>query len=410
MRWTASAAFALCVALAVPVRAQETGAQEIDSGKALFLGRAAQTDDPALARRLARLPCKSCHGGDGQGADEGRAPPIDGPSLSRATPDRPVYDVELFHRAVTAGQSAGGRALSQLMPRYPMSGREAAALFAYLAALPAEQRRGVTSARVTFGVAFPPGNDYPQTLRAALEARLGGAMIHGRTVALVPVHPGNAATARQVFAVLAPPVEAVPEFEAEGIPVLFPLAPLSGDEDPGTVRSFLSSTAETRAALAARLASEARGPVAIWPEGMAEGLRAAPSASGPPAPSTRHPAREIVVLDGADLDAALETAPGARLWIGWEAIRMAGHLPADREVIAINDVPALIEPGDESPLAAHARLSGAVLAEVLKAAGRDLTRARLMAAFPAAWLDGLDLDYTAHPLTGTARVEFLPLR
>ena len=51
-----------------------------------------------------------------------------------------------------------------------------------------------------------------------------------------------------------------------------------------------------------------------------------------------------------------------------------------------------------------------MLAEVLKAAGRDLTRARLMAAFPAAWLDGLDLDYTAHPLTGTARVDFLPLR
>lgn len=405
MRWTASAALALCVALAIPA-----GAQEIDSGRALFLGRATQTDDPALARRLARLPCKSCHGADGQGADEGRAPPIDGPSLSRATPDRPAYDAALFHRAVTAGQSSGGRALSQLMPRYPMNAPEATALFAYLAVLPAEQRRGVTSARVTFGVATPPGSGYRQTLQAALEARLGGAMIHGRTVALMPVDPGNAATARQVFAVLAPPTEVVPDLEAEGIPVLFPIGSLSGDEDPGTVRGFLSSAAGTRATLAARLTSEARGPIAIWPEGMAEGLRAALSASGPPAPSTKHPASEIVVLDGADLDTALKSAPGARLWIGWEAIRQAGHLPADREVIAINDVPALIEPGGESPLAAHARLSGAVLAEVLKAAGRDLTRARLMAAFSAAWLDGLDLDYTAHPLTGTARVEFLPLR
>ena len=405
MRWTVSGLLALCVALAAPA-----GAQEIDAGRALFLGRAAKTDDPALARRLARLPCKSCHGGDGQGADEGRAPPIDGPSLSRATPDRPAYDAALFHRAVTAGQSAGGRALSQLMPRYPMTAPEATALFAYLAALPAEQRQGVTPGRVTFGVAAPPGGGYRQTLQAALEARLGGAMVHGRTVAFVPVDPGNAATGRQVLAVLALPAGAVPDFAAEGIPALFPLGSLPGDEDPGTVRGFLPSAAGTRAALAARLASDARGPVAIWPEDMAGGLRAALSASGPPAPSAKAPAREIVVLDGTELDGALETAPGARLWIGWEAIRQAGHLPADREVIAINDVPALIGPRGDSPLAAHARLSGAVLAEVLKAAGRDLTRARLMAAFPAAWLDGLDLDYTAHPLTGTARVDFLPLR
>ncbi len=380
----------------------EARGQGADPGRAIFEGQLEGTRTPATAARLARLPCLSCHGRDGLGTREGRAPPIDGPALIRATPERPAYDAESLTRALATGQGAGGRALSQLMPRYALSPDEGRALFDYLGRLPAEQRRGVWPERLRIGVATR-AEGYLDALRAALQARLGGTQVHGRTVELVPMAAGET----DLLAIVAPPVSQVASVTAAGMPVLFPLGQLSGAEDPGLVRDFLPSAADVRHSLARHLAEAAQGPVAAWPEGERNDAFALAMklAGREVAPRAGEETAELVVFDAADLGAAIAAAPRARLWIDWRHVP-EGPLPSDRPLIVVIDAPALVEAPERALRTRHAQIAGAVLGEILKEAGRDLTRARLMTAFETAWTGDLQLDYAAVPLTGTERLLF----
>ncbi|WP_273500308.1 hypothetical protein [Paracoccus sphaerophysae] len=53
---------------------------------------------------------------------------------------------------------------------------------------------------------------------------------------------------------------------------------------------------------------------------------------------------------------------------------------------------------------AHAEIAAEIIAAALRAAGRDLTRTRFLAAMTAADLTALGLDYRRAPLTGTREV------
>lgn len=413
MQWrTRTAAAVLSVAIGaagVGAWAQEDPA---GLGGAIFGGTAERLESDATARQIARLPCQSCHGADGLGGEEGRAPPIEGPALARDTRERPAYDQAAFSAAVREGRAAGGRELNRLMPRYDLSDEETAALFDHLAALPQIQRTGVSEGSVAFGIPAVGDREaslYLDHLRAAMEARLGGDGVHGRQVELVLVsattRPGEAG----IFAALALPRSWLPSYRAAGVPVIFPFGQLEGGEDAGLLRDFLPSRRDVRRALAERLAVEAAGPVAILPAGAAaEALTKSLRLAGGEPVGAQGPgvARELVVLDAAALESALSEAPEARLWLDRKVLAQSGNVPPPRETVAYTDLGALLADPDVPPLAAHARIAGAILAEVLLEAGRDLTRAGFLRAFGQAYLADFGLDYRANPLTGSAAIRF----
>ena len=411
MQWRISPAAAV---LSVSIMAASAGAQaEADTaalGGAIFGGTVERLESATAARQIARLPCKSCHGADGLGGEEGRAPPIDGPALARVTTERRAYDRAAFAAAVREGRSADGRDLNRLMPRYALSDQETAALFDHLVALPQIQRAGVSEGSVAF--AIPAVGDregylYLDQLREAMKARLGGTGVHGRQVEFVLVSattpPGDAG----IFAALAVPRTWLPSYRAAGVPVIFPFGQLDGGEDAGLLRDFLPSAQDVRRALAERLAVGAAGPVAIMPPGrdaeaLTRSLRlAGGKAVGETGPAT---ARELVVLDAAALESALSQAPEARLWLDRKVLAQSGGLPPTREAVVYTDL------GGSPPLCAHARIAGAILAEVLLEAGRDLTRAGFLRAFGHAYLADFGLDYRANPLTGRTAIRFDTLR
>lgn len=276
------------------------------------------------------------------------------------------------------------------------------ALFDYLGRLPAEQRRGVWPERLRLGVATR-AEGYLDALRAAVQARLGGTRVHGRVVDLVPLTGGEA----DLLAIVAPPASQVASVTAVGMPVLFPLGQLSGAEDPGLVRDFLPSAADVRHSLARHLAQAAQGPVALWPEGeRTEAFALAMKLAGREVASRAgDETAELVLLDASDFGAAIAAAPRARLWIDWRHMS-EGPLPSDRPLVVVIDAPALGETPERVLMARHAQIAGAVLGEILKEAGRDLTRARLMTHFETAWMGDLQLDDAAAPLTGTERLLF----
>ncbi|NPD21217.1 c-type cytochrome [Alterinioella nitratireducens] len=412
MRWPISpAGFALLVSLASAAGASHAEPHSA-LGAAIFGGRAERLDSEAAARRVAQLPCKSCHGADGLGGQEGRVPPIDGPALSRVTQERRAYDRASFASAVRSGVAAGGRDLSRLMPRYALSDREAAALFDYLTALPQIQRTGVGEASVTFGIPAitdREGADYLAHLKTAMEARLGGARVYGRQVEFVFLTATTLPDDAGVFAALALPQAWLPSYLEAGVPVLFPFGQLEGDEDPGLLRDFLPSTQDLRRALAKSLAADADGAVAILPAG-AEAAALAESltmAGGTVANDTgAASASEVVVLDAKALERMLSEAPRARLWLDRRLLAPARRLPPARPVVVYTGLGQLVTELDVPPIEAHARIAGGLLAEVLLQAGRDVTRAGFLRAFADAHLSGFRLDYSANPLTGGAPVRF----
>ncbi|ETX12799.1 hypothetical protein OCH239_17090 [Roseivivax halodurans JCM 10272] len=421
MRWIGDGASLRLTALLLfmaPASAALSG--DAEKGRAIFLGQAGAVRSDAAQDRLSRLPCMSCHGRDGLGGREGRVPPIDGPNLARATADRPSYDARRFAAAVTEGHAAGGRTLSRLMPRYDLHASEAEDLFAWLRLLPQAQRRGVTADRIAIGLANmshlhdPSGARYREILERSMRDRLGGPQVHGRRIELITVEAGVSAEDLDILACLALPRTAMTPFLDAGIPVLFPLGQLTGDEDPTLVRDFLPSARDARRSLAKRIAVSTDGPVAVVPAGPeADALALALNLAGAdlddaPGPNTR----ELVILDAEAVPEALAAAPEARLWIGGSALTRLRGVPNERSAVAVIEMSTLLDmrgDGETSLIQAHARLAGAILADVLVEAGRDLTHAKLVRAFGSTWLGELKLDFSAIPLTGTDRLQFVEL-
>jgi len=104
------------------------------------------------------LPCMNCHGADGRGRSEGGVRPADiSPStllrpLQNERRQRPAYDNARLRRAITLGMDAGGQPLDTAMPRYTLSLADADDLLAYLAALEQRHEAGVGSEHLRIGV------------------------------------------------------------------------------------------------------------------------------------------------------------------------------------------------------------------------------------------------------------------
>ena len=144
-----------------------------DRGRAIFHG------DPEIAAAIpamigarrttaARLVCASCHGRDGLGRIEGdaAAPPIvrgeaglDRPAVTADGGIRAGYDRDAFAAALSDGNAADGRVLSERMPRYRLDDADIDLLWTWLRDLPVLQRQGIEPDRLVFSVAGVPGRE-----------------------------------------------------------------------------------------------------------------------------------------------------------------------------------------------------------------------------------------------------------
>lgn len=413
MRWTSETCAALTTLCRVlPLFTACLGSQVVadDLGRALFNGQPSAVADAGTDRRLRLLPCKSCHGRDGGGGGEGRAPAITGSALRQATALRPAYDADLFAAALRDGTTPSGRTLNRLMPRFGLKDAEAAALFDYLDLLEREQRRGRDATEIRLGLstavdrAFGPGwrRQFQDQLATAL-----GARVYGRQVTIVSVSATTSDTP-DVFAVLLAPTDTLPNWADRGIPVLFPLGQLEGDEDAALVRSFLPTKQDVERAIAMRMAETVTGPVAVWPQNddaMTTALALAGLDSVPP--TGKLP--DLLVTDGEIATALTRTEP-ERIWSVASRLGPETQLPRLIPMVLALDMPGLLtREAKADPKAEYARLSALILAAVLKEAGRDITRAGLIDAFENAWLGDHALDYRKVPLSGTSAIEFLEL-
>lgn len=393
-----------------------------DPGHDLFTGQSEDMAGDADLAQLQRFPCHSCHGRDGMGGLEGGAPAIDWPSLSQPTAERPGYTPETFHQAIATGIDPSGRELSRLMPRYALDETEAEAVQLYLERLPEQQRRGVEPDRVRIGIAEIAGQErlskaYREALEQALVQRLGGQQVYRRLVEVVGAKLGEAAS-EEVLAIVAAPADAVTAIARTGMPVLFPIGPLEGDEDRTIVRALSPTMRDVRSSLVTAITARDPQSVTIWAgagdeaEAMAEALRFESAALK--ITVTRELNKggtgDLVILGNLPPH---NQAQWNRVWAGWGLLSSGAPLPAASESMAVIDTPALLKAAlseSRHPLLIHAQFAGMALAEALKTAGRTLTRASLVAALDESMLLDIGLDYDTNPLSGTATVLIVPVR
>lgn len=343
--------------------------------------------------------CAACHGRDGEGGGEARTPPVTWRALSTPGPQRPAYDAASFAAALRDGRDPGGRTLARLMPRYALDEGDIAGLQGYLRDLPALQRLGVAPDRVTLGVAA--GGRYLDALRPPFEGR----SFYGRRVDLVPVAPDAQAAALPILALLAPPsaeTTAARSAAAAGIPVLFPLAPLRGDESAQAFRSFVPSLAQDAQRLADAIAAEAPSRVVILGAGddpFAPAVEDALRHTLPPGVRLDRMAPGDA-LSGAVSDLVLladGAASATRVWtVGLPSAAARGEAR-----VLLPGGPLLKKPAPATLTEAHAALTAALVAAALAGAGRDVTRTTLMRALGETGGEVPPLDYGRFPLTGT---------
>jgi hypothetical protein len=426
-------------------------AVDVPAAAALYEGRAPDSAGEVLLGDMqlpaAGFACKGCHGRDGRGGGESVAPAIDGATLARAAPERPAYDARTFASLLASGRTPAGRELSAVMPRYRLPPALAAGLFAYLQELPQRQRRGVLPHSITLAVPAPPdAQAVAETYAAALQRRFAAdaGRIYGREVRVVALRGTSAqiaaAAAADALAVVGLPPSATlarDDFVQHGLPLLLPLAPLAGDEDASLVRALAPSWRQIAAGLVpalqarriTRLQVMGGDPAHPLLAGLSRAgwkgrvLRANPDpdanpdsesdpASAPaaaPAPGTA-----LLLLGPARRDAAgpRQLPAGLPLFVpsGSGGAGALDALRQGRDMTVIVEAPALFDAAlahAGSLLEAHAAAAAAVLAETLRRAGPDPTRAGLVAAFDGLVLEDQGLDYRAAPLTGTADVRLL---
>ena len=350
-------------------------------------------------------PCANCHGRDGLGGGEADAPAILWTTLSREPGLRPAYDAAGFARAL-GGTAPGGRSLSRLMPRYDLDAGQLRALMAYLKALPQLQRQGVETGAIRIGVV---GGDYLRAFRAPLD----GHPVHGREIRLLALNDADPPPADPpVLAIVAPRLAdtvLARQAAAQGIPVLFPLAPLSGDESPSIMKSFVPTQQSMLDFLAIELRDAGARSVAVVTDADSDAgqrarrqLRVALAASGArvlPGDQVGQ-ATDLVLLGQA------MAVPGniRRVWITGAVAPGPLDLPAQAELRLIVTAPMVIETAiatDRPVLDVHAGFAARLLQAALMQAGRDLTRTGLMRAFEQMPAPIRGLDYQRLPLTGT---------
>ena len=129
--------------------------------------------------------CVTCHRRSGYGGSEGKytVRAITGPALFEdqtlvehaprikaqlGTRQRPAYTALTLARALRGGLDSSAKPLESVMPRFPLSDRDVAALAAYLATLSASDSPGVDEEEIHFATVIQPGVS-PERRRAMLD-------------------------------------------------------------------------------------------------------------------------------------------------------------------------------------------------------------------------------------------------
>lgn len=461
---TVVAAILLALPVAVPAAGTAGTADDIAAGQAFY------TDGhPGVAARLfgrslpsIRFACRRCHGRSAEGGREGatRAPPLDWPALTRATSGRPAYDLASLRRLLVDGQGLSGQGIDPAMPRYDLDDERLRQLVAFLQALPALERRGVTADAVVFGVLSLPGSRaQAEGFAQGLARRLAeaGPIYQRRLEVRVLEIAAETRTAidtaldsSPVLAIvgLARLVPGLLEAAARGgTPLLFPMVPIPVEADRGLVRGLAADETVLARALADRIASDGFRSVGVLAgeAGPSDTLLAALAERGlaieTPTASSREGndeeneevgrednevrnevsneagrgGRAILVMrpgQGAR-DRLLATAPSAVYGFAGE---LATHVPAlDHagivSVLAVEQTPVirLAVAWQTSVAEAQAEISARVIEAALSAAGRDLGRGRLLAALDKQRLRIEDeiFDFRAAPAAGNTDIHWL---
>lgn len=432
-RLASAAVLGLATAGAAPVARAGGGGAALFDGGPEAASIEARVGSGGIAAPASRFACRTCHGRDGRGSLEGgvAVPAIDPDALAVPTLGRPPYDMASFLVALRDGVDPRGRRLAPLMPRYGVSGAEAAELLARLSEMAVRERTGVDLDGVRVGIPDGMSPDLAAAFRRAWSDR-GDPRLHGRRLLVEPVGPaGDAGVFAVLFAAWPPesedatagPARGAGQGAAFGAPTLFPVAPLQGGEDAGLVRGLFASRADQMAALLGEAPADAllvadEGGRALFEGAVvpAGDARLAVSIADPPPPSAgsamvvmagpagwRRLAARRWVASGATLYGCLDDAVGAVAELRRQGVRL----------VLADPRPARGGVGPDRP--ARERFAAAaaeVLEAALAAAGRDLTRGGLVRALsrltvePPGWPA---LDYGRVPLTGSRDVRLIRL-
>ncbi|MCX8100024.1 MAG: hypothetical protein N3D77_02160 [Geminicoccaceae bacterium] len=365
--------------------------------------------------RGAAVACARCHGAEAEGGGgEGgvRAPPL----LRRGT--RPSgLDAAALARALEGGIGRDGRRLHPAMPRYELEPAALAALLAELDRLGQRSVEGVSPRRLRFATVWPNAAAREALLPLferyrALVAAEGGIVHREFELLLLPVEPGAALRRLEAEPALALLLDDAPPallaaLRERGTIELFPIRPAVGPEPASVRRLGPPRSVEARLLLEAMARDlGGRGRIGLLAEPALEAELLSQLA--------RWPGLERVARGrpGEPLDALLLLAPveparlsASRLYAPVDLLaRLGTPLPTTVESLVASD-PRALPPGSpapseraralmgeaeaSSPLARHATAALLLLETALRRLGRDVTRARLLAA-----LDGLGLVTT----------------
>lgn len=175
--------------LAMAVAAAAGPAPAAPDGQAIFehgAGIVARVGSAGTRLKPGALGCAGCHGSDARGGVEGsvRAPDITWGTLLASGPERPAYDAEALHRALSTGFDPGGRALDRRMPRFEMDAETFSALRTYLQVVETAEIAGLGPDSVLVGL--PEGaEDRAAVLAAVAEFNAAGGAF-GRLARPVP--------------------------------------------------------------------------------------------------------------------------------------------------------------------------------------------------------------------------------
>lgn len=138
--------------------------------------------------------CASCHGLSGEGGSEGGTaiPPIQGMFAE----GQPYRQAATLCRALTSGQSAGGRSLARSMPRYAVDPDQCRSLWRYLAYRGSSLPPGIDSERIVVRIQPAPATPSQRRWRDVLASQFSevnrGGGLYGRRIVLEE-GPGPAA-------------------------------------------------------------------------------------------------------------------------------------------------------------------------------------------------------------------------
>lgn len=368
-------------------------------GRAIFEGGPGAPGQVAIgSERVAteRFPCRSCHRRDGRGGGEGDAPPIVWEALTQPTASRPAYDADALARLLSDGRTPSGRKISRLMPRYLFKSEDVSALIEYLSLLTAEQKAGISSDKIVFGVPIPEehisgARGLVTLLNHVLEAKLPPNGLHGRKVEIRALFGGAQAILDQarkdVFAILSPlPSETITVslFTEAGVPVLFPIEAISEEADPDLIRSLYASQERVIDTLVQKAISDGcTRPRFIATDQIRASEMLGRFPSQDVTPETPH-ANSLECILFTDGHTALSTLQNVDVVYATSdtavRVREILHEHVGTLVLARHETMAfeLAEAQETDAITAHATLVVAVLRDALLSAGRDLTRSSLL--------------------------------